>query len=85
MFGGLAFLLEGKMVIGVNKNDLVVRIDPASYSKLLDHPHAREMDFTGRSMKGFLYVSLEGAESESDVSFWVDQAEAFVLKTFLKP
>jgi len=56
MFGGIAFLIDGKMACGVLKDDIVLRVDPADALKLLKKPGIRPMDFTGRPMKGFLYA-----------------------------
>ena len=61
MFGGLAFLLDGRMFCGVNKDDLMVRAGPARHDEALAKPHARSMDFTGRPMKGYVFVGAEGA------------------------
>lgn len=57
MFGGLAFLLNGNMCCGVVRNDLMVRVGPDDYEQSLQRAHARAMDFTGKPMKGFVYVS----------------------------
>ena len=65
MFGGICFLAGGKMVCGVIKDMLVARVDPSDAPDLLRQPGVRPMDFTGRPMKGFLYVSqrsLTGAK-----------------------
>lgn len=52
MFGGLSFLLNGRMCCGVLRDDLVVRIGPKEYQQALEEPHARPMDFTGRPLRG---------------------------------
>ncbi len=54
MFGGLAFLVRGHMSVGIVKDRVMVRVGPEVYDRLLEEPHARKMDFTGRPMKGFL-------------------------------
>jgi len=77
MFGGLAFLLCGNMCAGVVGDELMVRVGPEAYPKLLSEPHAREMDFTGRVMKGFVYVACEGFESDVDLRTWVERGVAF--------
>lgn len=74
MFGGLSFLLEGKMACGVLGDRLVVRIDPTTQMKMLQLPHVSPMDFTGRPMAGFLYVAPEGCRSEGDLARWVGRA-----------
>ncbi len=72
MFGGIAFLLEGNMFVGVNKDNLMVRVGPDAYDTLMGEPHAREMDFTGKPMRGFVYVAPEGLESDADLRRWVE-------------
>ena len=78
MFGGIAFLVNGHMSCGVVKETLMVRVGPERYESALDRPHAREMDFTGRAMKGFVYVSPEGFESDDDLTRWVELSLQFV-------
>lgn len=78
MFGGLSFLLQGKMFCGVLKDDLVVRIDPADAEALLKKPQVRPMDFTGRPMKGFLYVGPTGYRTDRMLSDWVERGMRFV-------
>lgn len=77
MFGGLAFLVAGNMCVGVVGEDLMVRVGPDVYSDALREPHARKMDFTGRPMKGFLYVAAEGIESDAALGRWVDRGLRF--------
>ena len=78
MFGGLSFLLNGKMFCGVLKNDLVVRVNPDESGALLKKPHVRPMDFTGRPMKGFLYVSSGGYKTDKDLRKWIELGLDFV-------
>jgi TfoX/Sxy family transcriptional regulator of competence genes len=77
MFGGLAFLLQGNMCVGVVKDKLMVRVGRDAYAGLLKQPHARKMDFTGRPMKGFLYVMPAGLESDEDLGRWVEHGKAY--------
>jgi len=77
MFGGLAFLLKGNMCVGIVKDDLMIRVGPDAYQRLVRHPHARKMDFTGKPMKGFVYVSPEGVESEEGLRLWVGHGLAY--------
>ena len=77
MFGGLAFLLKGNMCVGIVKDDLMTRVGPDAYQRLVRHPHARKMDFTGKPMKGFVYVSPGGVESEEDLRLWVGHGLAY--------
>lgn len=72
MFGGLAFMLNGNMCIGVTNDDLMVRVGKEEHENLLSLPHARPMGFTGRPMKGFVFVGLEGTQAEESLKEWVD-------------
>ena len=72
MFGGLSFLLNGKMVCGVLKDDLVLRIKNDEYEDALKKPNVRPMDFTGRPMKGFVYVNQKGCKLDKDLKKWVE-------------
>lgn len=78
MFGGIAFMLRGNMCCGVVKDDLMVRVGPEQYEELLAEPHARPMDFTGRPMRGLLYVGAEGCRSDEALAKWVDRGVDFV-------
>jgi TfoX/Sxy family transcriptional regulator of competence genes len=77
MFGGLCFLLRGNMCLGVVREELMVRVGPLAYEESLLQPHAREMDFTGRPLKGMVYVSAEGLESDDDLLEWVRRGTDF--------
>jgi TfoX/Sxy family transcriptional regulator of competence genes len=77
MFGGLAFLLRGNMCVGVVADELMVRVGPDAHQAALAEPHARPMDFTGRPMKGFVYVAAEGFESDGDLRDWVERGTRF--------
>ncbi|MCU1252339.1 MAG: methyltransferase [Edaphobacter sp.] len=61
MFGGVAFLLDGKMFCGIVKDDLMVRVGPERHVKALSEPHVRPMDFSGRPMKGMSTWGLREA------------------------
>jgi TfoX/Sxy family transcriptional regulator of competence genes len=78
MFGGLAFLLRGNMLCGVVGDDLMVRVGAEGYEAALARPHAREMDFTGRPMKGLLYVEPGGVATARQLRAWLDRGLAFV-------
>jgi hypothetical protein len=77
MFGGIAFLLNGNMAVGVVRDSLMVRVGPEEYEFLLRQPHARVMDFTGRPMKGFLFVGAQGLASDADLCRWVGYGTAY--------
>ncbi|MEX0820560.1 MAG: TfoX/Sxy family protein [Rhodothermales bacterium] len=78
MFGGLAFMVDGNMCCGVLGDELMARVGPETYEDALRLPHAREMDFTGRPLTGYVYVSAEGVASASGLADWVSRALAFV-------
>ena len=80
MFGGLAFLVNGKMCCGIVGHELMVRVGPAGYEKALFRRHVRPMDFTGKPLKGFVYVARPGFKSDRNLRMWVDQAIAFARK-----
>ncbi len=77
MFGGIAFMVDGHMTVGVVKNELMARVGPDGDDGALAQPHARMMDFTGRPMTGFVLVAAPGVASEGDVKAWVDRSLAF--------
>lgn len=77
MFGGIAFMIGGNMTVGVIEDDLMVRLDPADAKRALSEPHTRPMDFTGRPMKGMLFVDSEGTASDEDLAGWVDAGADF--------
>ncbi len=75
--GGLCIMVNDKMCVGVMKNNLMVRIDPKQYSELLYTRGSKEMDFTGRPLKGFLIVEPSGVDLDSDLEYWIDLCLAF--------
>ena len=79
MFGGLCFMLYGNMCCGVVKDTLMVRVGPAEHDDALAQPGARPMDFTGRPMKGMVYVDAEACASDNDLAQWVERGLAFVM------
>ena len=78
MFGGIAFMVDGHMCCGVIKDDLMLRVGPEAAEKLLRERDVRRMDFTGRPLKGFVYVSPQGTATEANLRTHVDSALAFV-------
>jgi hypothetical protein len=78
MFGGLAFLLDGKMFCGIVKADLMVRVGPDRYGPSLAEDHVRPMDFTGRPMVGYVFVGPGGVGSAKAIRKWVDRGVSFV-------
>jgi len=84
MFGGLTFMLDGKMCCGVHMGRLMVRVPPERQLDLLKRPHAKPMDFTGRPMKGFLFIDAAGVSDAKSLNSWLKQAVTFV-QTKSKP
>jgi len=72
MMGGLCYMVDDKMCIGVVKNNLMARIDPDIYEEALTKKGCKEMDFTGRSMKGFVFVEPRGVDLDEDLDYWVE-------------
>ena len=77
MFGGLAFMLNGNMCVGLVKESLMVRVGPDNYEASLALPHARPMDFTGKPLTGFVYVEPEGIAEDADLNAWIERGVAF--------
>ncbi|MFV1991762.1 MAG: TfoX/Sxy family protein [Acidimicrobiales bacterium] len=77
MFGGLCLMVNGNMALGVMEKDLMVRVGPDAYEDALAQPHCRKMDFTGRPMKGMVFVDLEAVESEEDLAAWAARGAEF--------
>ena len=71
MMGGLTFMVNDKMCVGILNDDLMVRIDPDIYELVLEKKGCREMDFTGRPMKGFVFVEPEGIDMDKDLEYWI--------------
>ena len=77
MFGGLAFMVRGNMACGVVGDELMVRVGPEGYEKALKRPHAREMDFTGRPLRGMIYVGAGGLSADEDLTAWIARGAEF--------
>lgn len=71
MFGGLAFLVDGRMFIGLRNSSLMARVGPERHADALALPHVRVMDFTGRPMKGYVYVDPPAIEEDTALRDWV--------------
>lgn len=72
MMGGLTFMVNGKMCVGIVKGDLMVRLNPDLHDEVIEMNGCREMDFTGKPMKGYVFVSPEAIESEKELTYWVN-------------
>ena len=77
MMGGLCFMVNGKMCLGVSDQRLMVRLDPAVEVESLQLRGCKQMDFTGRPMKGYVFVHPEGIETDTQLLHWVNLALEF--------
>jgi TfoX/Sxy family transcriptional regulator of competence genes len=77
MMGGLTFMVNGKMCVGIIGDEMMARIDPAIYEEALEKRGCREMRFTGRAMKGFVMVGEEGMKSRKELDYWIRLALDF--------
>lgn len=80
MMGGLTFMVNGKMCAGVLKDDLMVRIGPNVYEVALRRKGCREMNFTGKPMKGFVFVGPNGTDNKKELDYWIGLALDFNKK-----
>ena len=80
MFGGIGFLLNGNMLVGVWKDSLIVRLGPDEGEEALKEPHVSEFDITGRAMKGWVLVAPEGVDADEQLKGWIERAVKFVGK-----
>ena len=79
MFGGLCFMVSGHMACGITKSsDLMIRTGKEKHEQALAEPHARPMDFTGRPMKGMVFVGEEGYTADDDLQKWVGYGVDYV-------
>lgn len=74
MFGGLCFMVNDKMCVGVEKERLMVRLDPELYDEVIEKEGCKPMDFTGRIMKGFVFVDIEALNTKKKLEYWIDLA-----------
>lgn len=79
MFGGNAFMVNGHMCCGIIGDELVIRVGAEGHTEALSKPHARAMDFTGRPMKGFVYVTPAGYRTKATLETWIKRGLNFVL------
>ena len=75
MFGGVAFLINGNMSVGVHKNELIVRLAPEATAEALKEPGARIFDITGRAMQGWLLIGSAG--TKKSLGSWVSRGVAY--------
>ena len=87
MFGGLCFMVNDKMCVGVEKERLMVRLDPALFDEVIEKEGCKPMDFTGRIMKGYVFVDIEALNTKKKLEYWVMLALEFnkLAKSSKKP
>ena len=78
MFGGLAFMVRGHMCCGIVGDELMVRVGAELYDAALKEKHVREMDFTGRPLRGMVYVGAPGIASTQQLAKWIQRGLQFV-------
>ena len=77
MMGGLCFMIDNKMCVGVNKDEIMARLNPNIYEESLTKEGCNEMNFTGRPMKGFVFLKDEAIDLEDDLYYWLQLALDF--------
>ena len=80
MFGGIGFLLNGNLLVGVWKDSLIVRLGRDLAEEALLEPHVKEFDITGRPMKGWVLVEPDGVAEDDQLKDWIERALKFVGK-----
>lgn len=74
MMGGLTFMVDDKMCVGIVKGNMMARIDPDFYDEALSIDGCVPMDFTNRPMKGFVFIKPEGIDMDEDLEYWIGKA-----------
>lgn len=77
MFGGLCFMVNEKMCVGVEKERLMLRLNPDIYEEVIEKEGCRPMDFTGKIMKGYVFVDIEALSTKKKLEYWVKLALEF--------
>ncbi len=77
MFGGLCFMVNDKMCVGVEKERLMVRLDPAKYNEVIEKDGCKPMDFTGKIMKGYMFVDADVLNNQKELEYWINLALEF--------
>ena len=77
MFGGMCFMVNGKMCVGVEANRMMVRFDPALTDEVMEKDGAHPMDFTSKVMKGFVFVDIDVLNTKKKLTYWVGLAIAY--------
>ncbi|MFZ4522944.1 MAG: TfoX/Sxy family protein [Bacteroidales bacterium] len=74
MMGGICFLVNDKMCVGIVKGQMMARIDPEKTAEAFSHKGCHEMDFTRRPMKGFIFIEPEGIDNDADLAYFIKLA-----------
>jgi TfoX/Sxy family transcriptional regulator of competence genes len=77
MFGGLCFMVDDKMFMGINDGEVMCRVGPDAHDEAMSRPGVRVMDFTGRPMLGYVYAGSPSIDSDDGLRLWVEQTYAF--------
>src|SRR5882757_7418484 len=72
MFGGLCFMVNDKMCVGVEQERLMIRFDPERTDEVMEKPGCKPMDFTGRVMKGYAFVDINELDTKKKLSYWIN-------------
>src|SRR5687767_9328965 len=81
MMGGLTFMVNDKMCIGIIKDEMMCRIDPALHEVAIEKMGCRTMDFTKRPMMGYVMVDDSGMKSKKDIEYWINLSLDFNKKS----
>ena len=74
MFGGLCFMVNDKMCVGVEQERLMVRLNPDLYEEVMEKEGCNPMDFTGKVMKGYVFVDIEALNTKNKLQYWIKLA-----------
>jgi TfoX/Sxy family transcriptional regulator of competence genes len=74
MFGGLCFMVNDKMCVGVEQERLMVRLDPVKYDEVMEREGCSAMDFTGKVMKGYVFVAIDALNTKKKLEYWIKLA-----------
>ena len=80
MFGGLCFMVNDKMCVGVEQDRMMVRFDPAKFEEVMEKEGCKPMDFTGKVMKGFVFVDIDVLNTKKKLEYWINLALDFNKK-----
>ncbi|HVV56640.1 MAG TPA: TfoX/Sxy family protein [Mucilaginibacter sp.] len=77
MFGGVCYMVDGKMCVGVVKDEMMCRIGTEVYEEALAKRGCREMDFAGKPMEGYVYVNADGMQTKEQFDYWIGLCLAY--------